>query len=162
MSNLSGWSHSGDCTRVMSPTSSLSQPSFSPPQPLSWAFWPHKRHLSNHLFCSIEPRKCISRYHWVSSSICESLHETSISATFYRLWASWPTGYSLGFKGTSNRRSSSSSGSSRRKDCWHAITREATSTSAVSLSGERQVLRLLWRHQAWRDTCCSVITRESK
>ena len=32
-------------------------------------------------FCSTEQRKCISRYHWVSSSIRESLRETS-SATF--------------------------------------------------------------------------------
>ena len=33
------------------------------------------------VLCSIEQRKCISRYHWVLSSICESLLETSLSAT---------------------------------------------------------------------------------
>ena len=54
------------------------------------------------------------------------------------LWASWPRRYSLGFKGTDNRRSSTSSGSERRKDCWHAITREATSKHLSSLVSRRE------------------------
>ena len=37
------------------------------------------------VFCSIEQRKCISRYHGVSSSICESLRGTSSSATFQHM-----------------------------------------------------------------------------
>ena len=74
---------SGDCARIVNPTCSPSQPNFSPPPPLSWALRPHKRHVSNHpFFCSIEQPKCISRYQWVSSSICESLRETSSFATF--------------------------------------------------------------------------------
>ena len=71
-------------------------------------------------FCRIEQRKCISRYHWVSSSICESLRDTSSSATFQQVM-------SLGFMGTINRRSSSSWGSSKGKDCYRAIKHQATS-----------------------------------
>ena len=45
---------------------------------------PHERHLSNHpslsLLSSIERRECIYRDHRVSSSICESLHETHRSS----------------------------------------------------------------------------------
>ena len=70
-------------------------------------------------FCSIEQRKCISRYNWVSPSICESLRETSSSATFQQVM-------SLGFKGNINR-SSNSSGSSKDNDCYRAIKRQATS-----------------------------------
>ena len=121
---------SGECTRVVSPTSSLSQPSFSRPPPLSRIFRPHKRHLSNHLFFLL--------FNWTTQvyltlSLGVIIHlRVSSRDIIYQphsksLWASWPRKYSLGFKGTDNRRSSSSSGSSKRKDCWHAITREATS-----------------------------------
>ena len=65
-------------------TPQLCQPTFSPPPPPSWHFGLISATFSTivSFSCSIEQRKCISRYHWVSSSICESLSETSLSATF--------------------------------------------------------------------------------
>ena len=138
---------SGDCTRVVSPTCSLSQLS-QLSQPLH-----HQRSLEHfgHIsatfptvfpfFCSVEQRKCISRCHRVPSSICESFRETSSSTTFQQAIASASRAPSIDvLQVRQDQRERTATAPSSVK--------QQVSTKAVSSSGERQVLTLLSRHQA--------------
>ena len=126
MTYLSGWLHQVITQGLWAPPAHSPNSPYSPNPSTTNRSLDHFGHISATFptifpfFCSIEQRKCISRYHWVSSFICDSLRETSSSATFQQVM-------SLVFKGTINRRSSSSSGSSNGKDCYRAIKRQATS-----------------------------------
>ena len=70
-----------------------------------------------------------------------------------------PTGYELV---TNNRRSPSLSGSSKGKDCYRAIKREATSKHQNSLVIRREAsVEITFTPSSVKRTCCSVIRRES-
>ena len=133
----------------MSPTCSLPQLSqLSQPSLYHHCSLEHFGHISAtfatifRFFCSIEQRKFISPYHWVSSSICESLRETPSSATFQRVIASASKAPSIDVLHVPQDH--------QRERTATAVSsvKQQVNTKAVSLSGERQVLRFLSRHQA--------------